>query len=266
MEITWQDEEASPSGQRTKRILLAAAILPWLIVIAVLLTPRSAATTSVQPPTEPVHPAIPQPDTAIPNLPPVYSAPSLAPVIQPSLAHRAEIEALALLIASEYLRSPEQAFEDMVFEQLVVEAVDTTSPSVAIVAVLAQFRTVEGTAILRLAVPVGTGQTSVARSLPPYQLPGNYIGTQLPDVDQLTQVSSHTAADKALSAAGYQNADVVRFFIAPGWPALAVVSIDTPIGPQETIVLLHDTGDGYVVAGASPTAIQPTGELTEVFR
>lgn len=274
MEINWDDNEIPTNRQRTQRVLVTVAIVPWLIIIAVLITQRSTPTPPLQPHATVDETAAdntsdghgePPPATG-PALTTPASAPPEPTTVTPGLPRRTEIKARALMLASEYLRDPTWSPDDLTVEQLAVEHVDPTSPSVVIVTVVANYRTPTKTGMFRIAVPVVPDKSGDLSVLPLYPLPSPPDTADLPDLSHLTPLASHEPALAALEAAGYEDITALDLLGAPGWPALAVITQRMPNGDNELAVLLHETADGYVVAGSQTGQKADDERLSEVPR
>lgn len=274
MEINWDDDPTPTNRQRTQRILLTVAIVPWLVIIAVFITQRSAPAPTMQP-----HANIDE--TAIegtnvdrldppPVMPPAPTAPPEA-LLEPATialpaAQRTAIEAFALMMASEFLHDPTWRPNDLAVEQLAIGQVDLTSPSVVIVIVLAKYRTATSTGIFRIAVPVVPNDFGDLSALPLYPIPSEQDPISVPDLSHLVPLTNHESALDALKAAGFGDITAIELLGAPGWPVLALITHRTSNGDSELAVLLHETADGYVVAGSTSNKKGHTERIGEVLR
>jgi len=274
MEINWDDDATSTNRQRTQRILFTVAIVPWLIIVVVLITQRSAPTPTMQPyaTVDETSAAIrsndslESPQATKPAPPGPTESPPEPTTVALESPQRTEIEAFALMMASEYLRDPTWSPNGLAVEQLAVEQVDLTSPSVVIVTVLAKYRTATETGMFRIVVPVVPNEFGELSVLPLYPIPSIPNSLSLPDLSHLTPLASRKPALAALKAAGFVNITALDLLGAPGWPALAVITHRTADGDNELAVLLHETADGYVVAGSATGNDSQPGRISEVLR
>ncbi|MEX2532624.1 MAG: hypothetical protein WD360_01520 [Nitriliruptoraceae bacterium] len=274
MEINWDDDATPTNRQRTQRILLTVAIVPWLVIIAVFITQRSAPAPTMQPSATVNEPAtdnmqvdrLDPPQTTQPAPTASPAAPLEPTPVALEASQRTAVEAFALMMASEYLHDPTWRPDDLTIEQLAIEQIDLTSPSVVIVIVVAQYRTATKTGLFRIAVPVVPNEFGDLSALPLYPIPSDPDPISLPDLSHLTPLTDHEPALDALKAAGFGDITALELLGAPDWPALAVITYRTSNGDTELAVLLHETADGYVVAGSTPNKKVHTGPLNKVLR
>lgn len=275
MQINWDEETAPTNRKRTQHVLLIVATVPLLIIIAVLFTQRStpnpvltsAPATSSQTPTSNVdghH--LPVPEIPLPPLPNPVPAPTEPMLSEQELFQRTAIEGFAVMLASGYVRSPSWLDKDLVIEQIAVEQIDTTSPSVTIVTVMVSYRSPTDSGIFRLAVPIIPNDVGGLSVLPIYPIPGHPSFHDLPNLDHLTPLNALEPARAALDAAGFSDITDVALLGAPGWPTFAFVTLHLPNGPQEIVVLLHETNGGYAVAGLGANKPSDSWRSREVVK
>ncbi len=267
MEIAWDDDPTPTNRKRTQRILFAVAIVPWFIIIAVFLlqreSPQSPPTTlayeSLTP--APTHDLTETPPAPIDqNLPPSLTQP-VAPTV-PHASSERSLEAFALILAARHLRSIDAGYA---FEQIVIETVDTTSPAMTIVTVLASYHAGTSIELIRLAIPIALDNGQIVAT-PPYLLPVEHMDIILPDLHQFGAIASHDLIADALRRAGFADPVIHSAFDAPNWPALVAVTVQQDDGMYtDMVVFLHATADGYVVAGMRHGNHTPQ-TLAEVLR
>lgn len=275
MEINWDEELAPNNRQRTQRILLAVAIVPWAIIIAVFFTQRTTTTETLVPQPTPTHQETTEPraDQGFETAPEPAPAPTplvQAPILSSSPAdehsQRMQIESFALVMASQHMRDPSHNPAGHVIEQIAVEGIDTTSPTVTVVTVIANYRTATESGLYRMAIPVVPKPSGGFTLLPIYPLLAGPFVYETPDIDHLISLDTQEPARKALHAAGFTDITDLEVFGAAGWPTMALVTMSLPDGDEQFVVLLHDTADGYVVAGDDFTKPAITEALSEVLR
>lgn len=300
----WLDDEDEPqgsvwAGRNRLRLLVAAATLPWLVVIAVMLSPlwRGGGQAPVPPgavdqsgwPIEQPAPGEhrPAPGTtpdgqsgpAAPGLP-QESDPSPGEVLGltelrgdwrlgPEVG---DLGAVAMLVARGWLSGIGPALRvdgvDPVggayLEQVVVEAVERPAAGAAVVslAVVVLEEAGDGLAARarRLAVPLSVGPDHVRPAGQPWWLPGHDLAPVALATAPVDDHGALLAAAEAVSAAGYRDVEVVSLEQSDLWPWIARVDATTPDGLRVSgPVWLRRHLDGFVVAGTPPPATHPAG-------
>ena len=279
--------DAAPTRSRGPWLFAAAAI-PWLVVVALLVRPTGPAPDATVPVPFPSPTATPTPADAAtggPGSPAEASGDDeLTATITSSGALIAvdedEARAVAVVAARRWLTTvgpgasaPGTSADAVYAEHLVVEGVDHPAPGAAVVTVRAVVLRVEGgdygaTEVRRVAVPLRFDAGGASPAGMPYALP----------VDDRTPVPIETTAaiedpdllllaGEALAAAGYRDISVVALHRTTSWPLVvtAEVSVDDTPASRLTVWLRPHLGR-LVVAGTrprpAPAASPPPSEIS----
>lgn len=281
------------SGSGSRRWLLVAAALPWVVVVAVLVTGErvaapaavssgdatSAATGAPSPVTAPVGTTSPA-ETAAPPAPDATSD-HLAPVALDGTTGPTALGAargLALVVARSWLSTrpagpavdgltPAAGADIHYVEHLVVESIDHPAPGALVVALRAVVLPVEGDRYgtaeqLLLAVPIELGADGARPAGTPWRLPLDTPALNEPATSPIDDPDLQLAAVDAVVAAGYRDVDLSALSRTSGWAWVADVTARAP-GEDDRgahrIWLRSDVGR-LVVAGTSapPRAAPPT--------
>lgn len=271
-----EEDDGPPRGRRG-RLLLVAAVVPWLLVGAVLVrTPSdppdaSPATSETGhdehgPPAEaPLAtagasedgttvdgPADPWPATSDGEWSdaPVFTEPDALILGGRVSAGAGEAAAVGLLVAREWLGDIGVSVatdlgsdaSGTYVEHLIAEDVDLPAPGAAVVTVVAVVLTVEGDAyggaeLVRLAVPVRLDREGARPAGAPWRLPPPDLRVDDLDTTEVDEPAIATDAGAALIAAGYEVVEVVSIATSDGWPLVVTVEA---IAPGETTARRHD--------------------------
>lgn len=274
--LAWLDDDPDPPPPRSWRrpVVLAAAVVPWLVIAAMLLRP--APTTSDAPQATPGLTPSPTSDTSTPPAAPAHATAEPTPGAGTlSSAGRltpgpGDAGALAVVAARAWLTdvgprldeglAPLGEAEATYLEHVTVEAVDWPAPGAAVVSLLAVTLDVEDGAyrdarVRRLAVPVRLDAQGAAIAGDPWWLPAPDLSTDtLRATEAVDDTDLLAAAAEALETAGVEG-ELTGLQRTAGWPWLA--SVDAEGGSQ--LVWLRPHLGGFVVAGSLPDEREPGG-------
>lgn len=268
MELTFDDEQPTrPNRRLTVRVLLGAAVIPWLIILIIMAgqpnKPTAAPASELEyteASAETSEPRAPQQIVVEPT--PSVDYHGVQTSQHGSFVHpeHTQVAAYALIIARNFLHEVVLRSSTQNIEQIAIEQIDTTSDALTVATVLANIRAADQLLLVRVAVPLTIDEAGDAFSLEPYLLP-NLPSIDVVDLDGLHPVTTVTPIYDALRVAGYSDVTVHSAATATGWPVLAAVTIDDYSAPYETILVLHDTGNGLSLAGKPqlPRITGPTG-------
>lgn len=279
-----------PSGSR--RWLLAAAVVPWVVVVAVMLAGNSSADPAEAPAAPEGHD--PTPTTATPTGAGATSSsvePRSEPAGDPATARtaagdivalggargpsrRGEAEGLAVVVARSWLSArpagpgiaglePAPGAADRYVEHLAVESVDHPARGEAVVTVRAVVLPVEGESYgaprqLRVAVPVVLDADAPRLAGTPWLLAVPELELAEPARAPVDDVDLQIAAAEAITLAGYREVELTSLERTDGWAAIAVVTARAPgeDGVRAHEVWLRPDVGRLVVAG---TTAPPAG-------
>ena len=173
-----------------------------------------------------------------------------------------EAAALAVVVARAWLtdHEPRLAIADLAppevgryAEHLVVEAVESTSPDLTVVTLLAVLLDGQDeltTTVRRVAVPIALDVRGARPAGAPWWLPGPSLTPAPPTTRPLEDAAELLDAVDALQAAGYEDVTLDRLEDLGGTAAVATVTARTPDGERvDGPVVLRRHVDRYVVAG-----------------
>jgi hypothetical protein len=273
----WLDDLEDDRPRR--RVSMVLAVLPWLVVAALLVLPGrfgagperegddpagAPATTSSTDEATPAAPSASERNTdatssgrnagtTAPREPPPSGGASAA---DPS-AER-QLAAIATIVARGWLTDVDPALDvdgldpartgSRYVEHLVVESIDAASAEQAVVALLAVV--LSGDAwlevdVLRIAVPLATDASGPRPAGAPWLLPAPALTTVPLDLTPVEDPDLLLAARDALLAAGFADPEVLS--VSASGAGVLVVELDDPAAPA---VWLHPADDGFRVAGA----------------
>jgi hypothetical protein len=290
-DLDWFDgPEHDADGDRRRaprRWLLPLLAVPWLVVVALLVLPRTEGSGTAAPPEDETSTVVlagpaeatTDPDETEPTATgPPSSGPPTAddPPALPGSATVLQLEelrgrwrvgpgseeaaALAIAIARSWLTGlgPRLALPgatpepDTYAEHLVVEAVEQPSERTSVVTVLAIVLTEpedqEMTVdVRRLAVPLATDQGAPRPAGAPWLLPGPTLTPAAVDLVPMDDPEAVDAATTALAVAGLGDLEVRALASAEGWPVVATATD----GSRDQTIWLRPHLDGFVVAGST---------------
>lgn len=278
------DWDTPPPAPPLRRWLLLAAVAPWVVVAAILLsTPGAPDPDASAPPTSDPTPVPtarptpgPTPSPATEHTPEASGtqatgeAPTtLGATTGPST--RGEAIGLAAVVARSWLSTrpagasieglePRPDADRHYVEHLVVESIDHPARGAVVVVVRALVLPVEddtyGTGrYVRLAVPVALDADRVHPAGPPWPLAvEDDLRVQAPTTSPVDDPDLMTAAAEAVAAAGYRDLSLTALERTSGWAWIAHVEGRAP-GQQHVtahaVWLRSDVGR-LVVAGTTP--------------
>lgn len=284
---------AEPSPHRTsRRWLLLAALAPWVVVAAILVSdPRPPApspppSTVDAPTTMPGSDApapttsteAPRPDAATPgsSTPDVIAPPSasLAGSVAPDT--RGQAVGLAAIVARSWLSTRPDGVpiegldaspgaDSRYVEHLVVESIDHPARGAVVVTVRALALPVEGHAYgageqLRVAVPISLDADHARLAGPPWPLAVEDVTMEPPTAAPVDDADLQLAAAEAVMGAGYRDVALVSLERTSGWAWIATAEARAP-GQDESathvIWLRSDVGRLAVAGAPPPTAADP---------
>lgn len=284
------DEEPGPTGGR-RRWLLVAAVVPWVVVVAIMLTggrgtsspdgppARGAAATPTVPaePPEPASVTSPTPEGASAGSGAATDTGIVTAVGSPPGPHRVgDVEALALLTARSWLSTrptgvaidgltPAPGSADRYVEHLAVESVDHPARGAMVVTVQAIVLPVDGDAYgparaARVAVPVVVDSGQVRLGGSPWPLPATEVSLDPPERAPVDDPDLMLAAVDAIGAVGYRDLELVTLSRTSGWAWVAEVTAAAPgeeaVRPHE-LWLRSDVGRLVVAGVAAPDPARP---------
>lgn len=298
----WDEDPAPPS--RNRRWLLGAAVVPWVVVVAIMATgrqdaraPDPDAPTVVAPdPQDPTATAADSPTSAVPAPGPSSAVPHTVTAVGSTAGPEGQgaAEGLALVAARSWLSSrpagapvdglvPAPGAADRYVEHLAVESVDHPARGALVVTVRAIVLPVEGDAYgaartVRLAVPVVLDTGTPRLGGAPWWLPATDPVLDPPETAPVDDPDLMLAAVDAVHAVGYRDVELTGLSRTAGWAWVAEVRA---VGPGEdasrdhALWLRSDVGRLVVAGTRAPTPAtrppsadepspQPTDEPTEV--
>ena len=281
-----------------RRWLLMAAVVPWLVVVAIMVgSDRGAPATTPPPATAPTG----RPADASATTPSAPRSPT--PTAKPSTTPRATVpvvldgssgpssrgaaEGVAVVTARAWLSSrpagptvgglqPAPGADRRYVEHVVVESVDHPAPGAAVVTVRAVVLPVEGDRYgaahqIRVAVPVDLGPDTATLAGAPWPLPVEDLAVAPPTTTPVEDPDLRLAAVDAVVAAGYRDVELDALERSSGWAHVARVTARAPgeDAPRDHVLWLRSDVGRLVVAGLAapattppPTADAPTTEPT----
>ncbi len=275
---TWmqrfEDLDDEPPARRRRPALPFLVALPWLVLVAVLVLPRLAAS---EPPSTSPHDAAPtipvdaQGDEALElrsdepaSTAPAETAREVGPARSATIpGDDLRHGALAIALARAWLsgmgpplhvggiQPPEARYA----EHLTVEAIERTSDDTAVVTVLATV--FEGPdeleiGLQRVAVPLLIDGDGAHPAGAPWQLASPRPVSRPPEATRtLTDPEDLLAAADALRAEGYLEAEVLQLSETDRWPVLVHFALPDEVGARTA--WLQRTDETYVVVGARGT-------------
>lgn len=148
-------------------------------------------------------------------------------------------------------------------EHLTVEAIERPGPGAAVVtfsAVVLEGGEPTTARLRRVAVPVDEHDHDPRPAGAPWELPGLELTPAPPVAADELGAEHWPAAEAALRAAGFVDAELRGLQRTTSWPVLAAVRTETPDGPRDAVVWLRRHLDRFVVAGLPLTQALPVGE------
>lgn len=286
----WDAPESATDGSR--RWLLVAAVVPWLVLIAILATTPRSPSPAPAPPTEPGATTMPASEAQGPSSTPTADvpAPDAAPsagspspddsVSRPSARlvggttpdTRGQAIGMAAMVARSWLSTrpdgiavegldPSPGAEERYVEHLVVESVDHPARGALVVTVRALVLPVEGDAYgpaeqVRVAVPISLDADHARLAGTPWPLAVEDPLVEPPTTAPVDDPDLQMAATEAVMAAGYRDVSLVTLERTSGWAWVANVEARAP-GQDEVVahaVWLRSDVGRLVVAGAPAPA------------
>ena len=279
--------EPAPRGG-SRRWLLVAALVPWVVVVAIVLgggrsdDEADAPAPATVPTPAPTATTSPVPAATAPAAPADGATPTDVVALSTSRApdRRGEAEGLALVVARSWLSTrpagppiegldPAPGAADRYVEHLAVEGVDHPARGALVVTVRAIVLPVEGDTYgtarsLRVAVPVRLDADGVRIGGQPWRLASPTPAIDLPERAPVDDTDLMLAAVDAVRAVGYREVSLTSLSRTSGWAWVAEVEARAP---DEDTVRTHElwlrTDVGrLVVAGAIPgrPATPPSAE------
>lgn len=146
-------------------------------------------------------------------------------------------------------------------EHLAVEALERPAPGAAVVTFLAVVLEdgADEARLQRLAVPVDETEPQPRPAGPPWPLPVPDMAPRPPAPAEELDPELWPAAESALRAAGFHDAELRGLQRSAGWPVLASIRTPGPDGPLDHVVWLRRHLDTFVVAGLPLTEALPSG-------
>lgn len=287
----WMDPPAEDAERPRRRLhrLLALAAVPW-VVVAVLVGwrgagPPGAATDDLGAPPDADEPAGdaapvdtgatdevaggPHPVTDLPEDALVAETWQMgwreypgdgATVAVAAAVARAWLTGLDPLLAVDGI-SPGD--DSSYAEHLTVEAIERPGPGAAVVTfsvVVLEGGEPTTARLRRVAVPVDEHDHDPRPAGAPWELPGLELTPAPPIAADELGAEHWPAAEAALRAAGFVEAELRGLQRTTSWPVLAAVRTETPDGPRDEVVWLRRHLDRFVVAGLPLTQALPVGE------
>ncbi len=268
----WFDDEdglARGDGRRRIRLLLAAATVPWLVVVLLVVrqageVPEPVGETAADPVAadEPPQPAAVATDDADEATDPVevLSLTEIRGDWRMGVGD-GDVAAVAVLVARAWLTGvdpilPINGFDpypDGYAEHLVVEAIERPDAGAAIVTLTAIVLEPDANGLAatprRLAVPLMLDD-GVHPAGEPWWLPEPVLEPVTVELEPVSDPEEQLAAAEALTAAGYLDVELLTLGNADGWPWIAQVRARTPGGAVvEGPVWLRRHLHGFVVVG-----------------
>ncbi|MBS3942129.1 MAG: hypothetical protein KG028_14310 [Actinobacteria bacterium] len=148
-------------------------------------------------------------------------------------------------------------------EHLTVEAIERPGPGAAVVtfsAVVLDGGDPATARLRRVAVPVDERAVDPRPAGAPWELKGLDLTPTAPDVADELGDEHWPAAEAALRAGGFVDAELHGLQRTTAWPVLAAISTPTPDGPRHQVVWLRRHLDRFVVAGLPLTQALPAAE------
>ncbi len=277
-ESTWLAEDQTDTTGR-RRLIVASATLPWVIVLAVVLLPRQTITVDPPRPAEDSRSAA----SAVASSQTPVTNPAEFPSVIDEPAGVGELvvtemrggwrntpgqrAAGAVATASAYrwlaeLEGPPPTDADPrttpSHRHLVVEAVEQLDDQLAVVTLMSV--RANGTSE-RFGVGVWIDRDHARPAGDPWRLPELTAEVDPFDVEPVDDPLVAQAVHEALIRAGYQDVELHAVERTSSWPWRAHVDAVTPAGdPVDTPVLLRRHLDGYVVAG---TVFMPDTDVVD---
>lgn len=296
--VDLDDWEVPAPRPGSRRWLLAAAVVPWVVVVAVMLSGPSPADPA-EAPADPVG-HVPTPSAAPPtgaeaSSPPVEppSDPTTGDAVGGSIvalggasgpSRRGEAEGLAVVVTRAWLSArpggpeipgldPAPGAADRYVEHLAVESVDHPARGAAVVTVRAVVLPVTGDSYgaprqLRVAVPVVLDADAPRLAGAPWLLEVPALELAEPARAPVDDVDLQVAAAEAVTLAGYREVELISLDRTDGWAAIAVVSARAPgedVVREHEVWLRSDVGRLVVAGTTAPPAgvAPPTAGSTE---
>ncbi len=300
----WDFLDEAPTRRPTRRgrLALAAAALPWAVLVLLLARPLQLSGPSSPPSAEgPQATAGGGPPSSASSAPARPPGPSAHPVQEGAQSRQegalgmrfggratvgpGDAAAAAITVARAWLGDVGPPLElglgragtGAYVEHLAVEAVDHPAPGavvVTLVAVLldAERGTYRSARVVRLGVPVRLDGDGARPAGSPWWLPAPELAPSTPTWRQVEEGPELAEAGAALEAAGYRSVEVRSLDRSDGWPwrVLAFATAPGAATPAEHTVWLREHLGQLVVAGwlpprqASPASREPDAGRTPV--
>lgn len=286
--IDLEEWGAATPPRTSRRWLLVAAVVPWVVVVAIMLTggrgraPTAQAggiasdTAPTASPTPTMTPSATSSD-ASGSRPPDDgdevarggdTVLALSGEIGPST--RGQAEGVAIVVTRSWLSArppgpgvdglePAPGAESRYVEHVAVESVDHPARGALVVTVRAVVLPVEGDSYgqahqLRVAVPLTIDADHARPAGVPWLLPVDPPAVTLPQTAPVDDVDLQVTAAEAVTAAGYRDVSLTRLERTSGWAWVAVVEARAPTeqeAREHALWLRSDVGR-LVVAGTAP--------------
>lgn len=272
------DEERAPGRGR---MLVVAALVPWLVVGAVVLRQSDVGGTPPPTPTEVAEPVDSAAAVGTGDRPSPVASGSSAPLDEPALdaataglprsAGPAQAAGVATLVARAWLSGVgpdldvdiDPAGTGAYVEQLHAEDISWPAPGSAVVSLVAVLLESDGerytrARAVRLAVPLRLDARGVRPAGAPWWLPPPDLAPDAPTWRPVDDPDIGATAGEALAAAGYADVAVEAVETSDVWPVRVRATAIAP-GADERVahtVWLREHLGELVVAGA------PTEEVT----
>ncbi|MBW3621519.1 MAG: hypothetical protein KY461_14845 [Actinobacteria bacterium] len=265
--------DATPTRPRGPWLFAAAAI-PWLVVVALLVRPTGPTPDAAVPATFPSPTETPTPTDAaageVGGAPGASDDGDLRATITSSGALVAvdedEARAVAVVAARRWLTTvgpgaadPGTSSDAVYAEHLVVEGVDHPAPGAAVVTVRAVVLRIEGgdygaTEVRRVAVPLRFDAGGASPAGTPYALPVDDPSlVPIETTEAIEDPDLLLVAGEALAAAGYRDISVVALHRTSSWPLVVTADASVDDGPARRLaVWLRPHLGRLVVAGTRP--------------
>lgn len=150
-------------------------------------------------------------------------------------------------------------------EHLTVEAIERPGPGAAVVtfsAVVLDGSEPAAARLRRVAVPVDEREADPRPAGTPWEVEGLDLTPASPQVADELGGQHWPAAEAALRAAGFVDAELRGLQRTTAWPVLASIRTQTADGPRDQVVWLRRHLDRFVVAGLPLTQALPAEEDT----
>lgn len=286
----WNVPTSPPRTSR--RWLLLAAVAPWVVVAAIVVSnPRTPAPDPASPTA--AEPTTVGSDAPTPSTTPTATAPGLpspGAVPEPPTAltgptvpdTRGQAVGLAAVVARSWLSTrpdgvpveglePSPGADSRYVEHLVVESVDHPARGAVVVTVRALVLPVEGDAYgvgeqFRLAVPISLDADHARLAGAPWPLAVEAPVVEAPTAAPVDDPDLQMAAAEAVMAAGYRDVALVSLERTSGWAWIATVEARAPgqeAASTHAIWLRSDVGRLAVAGTPTPgSAAPPTATPT----